>query len=159
MRHDVLIDISKANIRMATPRDAGAIAELLMQFDADSTNQRPSTSMARFLATPGSEIVFVADIGGSPIGFLTLQITHCVSYVRATAEVTAIFVADDHRRGGVASRLRDAALQTAQESHAMALFLRVNTANQAAIRFYERRGLNRTDHLEYRVTFYGRNQP
>lgn len=37
---------------------------------------------------------------------------------------------------------------------ALELYLRVNIKNHDAIRFYERSGLHRAGHLEYRVNYY-----
>jgi ribosomal protein S18 acetylase RimI-like enzyme len=150
--------MSHANIRIARPQDAKSIAELLGQFDEDPANQRPSASMDEFLRDTGSEVVLVAEVGSILVGFLTLQITHSVSYTRPTAEVTAIFVRGNHRHSGIGSKLMDAAVRTAEDEGALELFLRVNAANVSAIRFYERCGLDRADHLEYRITYYGNHQ-
>jgi ribosomal protein S18 acetylase RimI-like enzyme len=150
--------MSETDIREARPHDANSIAGLLAKFDEDPANQRPAASMEQVLRDGGSEVVFVAEVGGALVGFLTLQVTHSVSYTRPTTEVTGIFVSGDYRRSGVGSKLMDAAVKRAKDERALELFLRVNIANLSAIRFYERCGLHRADHLEYRITYYGGNQ-
>ena len=146
------------NVREAGSQDAIELARLLSEFDEDSTNQRSAGSMESFLGHENGEVVLVAELENRLVGFATIQITDSVCYTRPTAEITGIFVSAEERRTRLGTELIKSAIRKAEEANVLEVFLRVNTENPEAIQFYESCGLEKANHVEYRIIYYGSRQ-
>jgi ribosomal protein S18 acetylase RimI-like enzyme len=94
-------------IRIAGPRDAGAIAALLAGLGHPHGRDEAAATLLAWAAEPQGEVL-VAEAGGSVAGFAAL---HRVPYFErpgAFARIVALSVAVDHRRAGFGRRLMGA---------------------------------------------------
>jgi ribosomal-protein-alanine N-acetyltransferase len=100
--------------------------------------------------------VVVAEADGALAGFAVLHVG------RGAAYVVTLDVAREHRRAGLATKLMDELAAQARSAGCSEVRLHVHDRNQAALRFYERRGFvlqaavqgfygNGLDALEYRM--------
>ena len=90
-------------VRRAISADAAALEALNRAFNGDDVAD--AAHIAASLARNPHEIVFIAHVGGEPAGFLCAQVKHSMCYNAPSAELTEMFVAEPHRRKGVASAL------------------------------------------------------
>ena len=104
--------------------------------------------MARYLRLPNS-FTIVATQGTALLGFLIVQLQ---SGQQTGAYLVTLDVHPNFRRLGLAGRLVAEAEATSATSGAFLMELHVWTENDAAIKFYERRGFARTDVL---AGYYG----
>ncbi len=76
--------------------------------------------------------------GECPLGFLVAQ------HISPEWELENIVVRSEARRGGLGSRLLDALLAAARETHSTGVFLEVRESNLAARKLYEKAGFLRS---------------
>lgn len=141
-------------IRRASVADAAALIALNRLFDQADTITGDVGSVERSLSENPTEEVYVAESEGRLVGFATLQLTRSFCFVRPTGELTALFVHEQHRRTGIASRLIRAVVKRCEELEVLELFLRVHRTNDSAIGCYQRNGLEEAKHFEYRIKYY-----
>ena len=143
-----------ALVRKADARDALELIALNQQFDGSANVLEDVAAVGDSLNNNATEVVYVAELNGHLVGFVSLQITRSFSCERPTAELTGIFVQTSHRRTGVASGLVSVVIADCESRNVLELFPRVNRANDGAIQFYRDCGLQEADHFEYRIEYY-----
>ena len=87
-----------------------------------------------------AEIPIVAVIDDQVVGFAGLRIVPNIFYPGAHAEITELFVEEQHRRQGIASALMRYAEEIAQSRSAKEIVLHTGEDNQAARKFYAAMG-------------------
>ncbi len=97
-------------------------------------------------------MVFVAEGPAGAVGFTQLYPSFSSVSMKRLWVLNDLFVAPEHRRGGVATRLLEAARAHARETGAKGLSLQTATDNPAR-RLYESRGWKR-DEVFLTYTFY-----
>jgi diamine N-acetyltransferase len=114
-------------------------------------------SYFRDLLSGGSGAIYVAEVGGTIVGFATLTARHTPGYSmlvgRKTVTLENLVVTETHRGTGVGNALFQACVTWAERQGADSLDLLVWEFNDDARAFYERRGmatLNRTMSLPLR---------
>ncbi len=90
-------------IRQATQADAEAIARLLAHLGYAVTPAQAASRLAT-LAQP-SDAVFIAEQDGHALGLIALHRTQMLHVEGETARITALVVAPEARRQGIASAL------------------------------------------------------
>ena len=125
-------------IRVATKVDIQGLARLNSIFnDVDETAEAISSR----LDDPAcAEIPIVAVTENQVVGFAGLRIVPNIFYPGAHAEITELFVEEQHRRQGIASALMRYAEEIAQSRSAKEIVLHTSEDNQAARKFYAAMG-------------------
>lgn len=142
------------HIREAVGDDAEALINLNKIYNgADYINTNIS-SVAHSLSDSPNEIVFVATKNSQVIGFACVLILESFCYQRPTFELTELFVKKEMRRMKVGSLLINKILEYAVEKEVLEVNLRVNKNNEKAIQFYKSCGLNKANHLVFRMKYY-----
>lgn len=125
-------------IRIATPADAEALAELNAAFnDVRMSPQRMAEQLARCADV---ERALIAFDNGIAIGFACLRVIPWLCYDTPYAELTELFVVEAFRRRGVASALVAYAEHLARTAGATELRILTGRDNHAAHMFYQTLG-------------------
>jgi GNAT superfamily N-acetyltransferase len=134
-------------IREAAPADGGVVAELLGKMARPCT---PAEAAAR-LGRPG-ERVLLAEAGDRAVGLAALTVGTHLSHARPLARVTALVVRPEARRGGVGRLLmaRAEALAAEEDCDGVELTSGLRPEREAAHRFYESLGYERTSYRFWR---------
>jgi GNAT superfamily N-acetyltransferase len=135
-------------LRPATVDDAPAIAILLTGLNEavgpslgdDQVIVSADQARARLEAMAPGEQVLLAHIDGTPAGLLSLRIVPQLSQDVPYAEVTELYVADAHRRGGVARLLMAEAEFTARQRSCTYVHINTWHHNEVARTFYRAAG-------------------
>ena len=136
-------------VRRAADGDADAIAELYVQLKRHHLRLAPGTPRYELpdedwgaLALAGladkNARFYVADLGGSVIGFVKLFFAE--RSWGLSCEVETLVVHEHHRAGGVGTELMTRAEQIGREEGAVAMRVNVLLTNADGRRFYERDG-------------------
>ncbi len=130
-------------IRRATQSDVDALAPLFdayrMFYDRPSDLPLARRFLAQRLGRGESVVLFALD-GTTPCGFTQLYPLFSSLRCRPVWMLSDLFVAPDHRRGGVGRRLMDAARAFARDQGAAAIELDTAHTNTAAQALYESLG-------------------
>lgn len=145
--------MTDARIRLATPADAQAIAEVRVNawratyrgmipdayLDAMKVEDSAALWGKVLAAAPNTTSTFVAEIDGRVVGFAS-GIMKPEAKLGFDCELTGIYLVRETQRAGIGRRLI-AAVAAAQRSHgATAMIAWVIAANKAARAFYEQLG-------------------
>ncbi len=140
-------------IRPGRREDAAEAARLWMQSAREHTAHDPiyATSpgaervMRRFLtdlAGSNHSFLFVAELGGRTVGFISGEMREGspTFQAKAWASVDDVFVEPDHRNLGVGRALLERVKEWARERGADGVSLQVAAANERGRKFYEELG-------------------
>jgi GNAT superfamily N-acetyltransferase len=145
--------VSDVRIRLATPADAAAIAEVRVNawrttyrgmipdgyLDAMKVEDSAALWGKVLAAAPNTTSTFVAEIDGRVVGFASGIMKPAAAH-GFDAELTGIYVVREAQGSGIGKRLV-AAVAAAQRSHgATAMIVWVIAANKIARAFYESLG-------------------
>ena len=126
-------------IRLATAKDAPQLFCLNELFNGAGV--ATLEGIRDSLAGGHQEVVFVADLGGVLAGFVCVQLKKSFCYSSLAAEITEVFVRQDFRRRGIASRMVEAAERHCRRNYPLGEFtLLVGKSNLAAYALYSRSG-------------------
>lgn len=135
-------------VRRAAENDAQALYTLNREFNgAEGTSS--ADGIARSLRENPIETVILALVDGTPAGFACGQVHESMCYPSAPGELTELYVREEYRRRGVASRLLDALEGEFRGRSIPELLLVTGADNEAARAFYESRGYRTTGHAIY----------
>lgn len=149
------------NVRRATPDDAAVISRLHSALQAYHAEAHPSffkqpsahtfpPTMVRDLLEKPSTVVFLAEMGGTEIGYLYADTMPAqettMTYSLERLWIHHISVEPGFQRQGVGRALIDAAKSYARSQGIKTLALSVWAFNQAAIRFFEAQGFVMYNH-------------
>ncbi len=147
------VDVDVVHVRQASPQDAGAIADVLVDarrwsyrdtlpegalnmFRADEMSSR----FARWLSEPHpGAAVFVAERAGGIVGYAYVHPSEDVDIAEAT-ELNSIYIMEHVAGTGVAPALMDAAVEHARDRSDSLITLWVRRENVRARAFYEKSG-------------------
>lgn len=96
------------------------------------------------------EEVFVATIGDKLVGFCCVQIFKSFCYSVDYAEITEIFVEDDHQHKGIGAELLHYVEEYLKNINISNLQLFTGGTNYSAQAFYEKNGYTKTTEIMYR---------
>jgi len=136
-------------VRRATEADLPALVELLqvlfaIEADFALDPERQRRGLAAMLVDTERSVVLVADGDGATVGMATGQLIISTAEGGAACLVEDLVVAADWRRHGIGGWLLDQVAAWAAARGATRLQLVADRENQAALRFYDRRGWRRT---------------
>ncbi len=141
-------------IRPARPDDLNALAQMWSAFmreqaqiDARATPSKDADERGRTTLRDAigsrSAVVLVAEASGKPVGFVAGH-TSAPSPVyegSVEAQLTELYVVPEHRRGGLAGRLMDAAVDWARERGLSRVRFDVLAANTPSRAVWDGRGI------------------
>ena len=141
-----------AVVRMAADADIPALSDLNTGLFAEDAGTRDAfvnlewsgraQYFADLIADGRRNIALVADIDGSPAGYVVARL-HDASDFRpvVTAVLESMYVRPDHRNSGVGTALVRSFLEWAKGAESGRVVVTAYVENAGAIRFYERFGL------------------
>lgn len=136
-------------VRGATAADVEALVVLMRDFyreDGDAFSEDESrAAFAALVATPAWGRVWVADDGGSLVGYVALTFGYSMEFGGRDAFIDDLYVVPSHRAQGVGRRLIAACEDACREVGARALHLGVRPTNPAAS-LYRRVGFREQEH-------------
>ena len=133
-------------IRQAVFDDIDSIAPLFdayRQFYGKDSDIGAARRFLRDRFDHGESVIFLAFDGDAAVGFTQLYPSFSSTALARVFILNDLFVAQDHRRSGVATRLLDAATTYARSLGAVRVSLNTDTANTTAQATYEARGWQR----------------
>jgi GNAT superfamily N-acetyltransferase len=141
-----------AHLRPARASDAGAVAKLLGELGYPCTREDASARIAVVLDDTRQRLL-VADLHGDLCGLLALDFLYYLPLGRLSCRITALVVAESHRRYGLGRELvREAEhlarhegaarieLTTAAHRHEAHAFYRSCGYEESSVRFVKRLG-------------------
>ena len=135
--------MADVTIRRATVADVDPLSLLFDGYRQFYANPTDIEGARRFLDArlgAGESVVFVAERDGRLLGFTQLYPSFSSGTMNRLWILNDLFVAPDHRRGGVGGALMKAAEQFAREGGSKGLVLATQKTNAAAKALYERCG-------------------
>lgn len=142
--------------RRATPHDAARLAELLHAFNTEFDTETPGVAVLaeRLRALLDGPSTF-AVIGGDPAtGVALVTLRPNVWSDGPVALLDEMYVAPEHRGGGVGSAILLRMLEICRELGVAAIEINVDESDAGAQRFYERHGFSGTDPDSGERAFY-----
>jgi GNAT superfamily N-acetyltransferase len=145
--------MSEAEIRTATPGDAGVVGRLLWDFNTEFETPTPSaeefaTRFARLLTR--DEVLVLLAGGAEPTGFAYLTLRPTPYFDGPLAQLEELYVRPHLRDRGIGTALLARALQRCRERNAGEMHIDVDEDDTDTRRFYERHGFHNilpdTDH-------------
>lgn len=136
-------------IRTATLADLTILLDLMHGYYRDDglefDREQSAGVMRRLLSEPQWGRVWLAEVGGTPVGYLALCIGFSLELGGNDAFIDEVFVLPEYRGQGLGRQLLDFAAAQARDLDIVALHLEVDRANTAAQRLYESLGYYRRD--------------
>lgn len=128
----------ETTVRLATLEDAENIRQLSEQLGYPSTTAQTAARLIEILGN-GEHAVFVAENGGTLIGWVHVLATHSLT-ADTPAEISGLVVDEQHRSLGLGQLLLSHAEKWAQKKGCGSVRLRSNVIRSRAHTFYERLG-------------------
>jgi ribosomal protein S18 acetylase RimI-like enzyme len=123
-------------------REVSTFRHLVVDDDASWHRRR---ALYRLWFAEGSAIILLAVEGAKPVGYVVARIHRGLDDTFAVsdrhAEIYTLSVAQDARSRGIGTQLMDAMERRLEDLGIVDLVIAVMYGNDAAIRFYRRRGL------------------
>jgi ribosomal protein S18 acetylase RimI-like enzyme len=137
-----------AHVWRAEPREAAAVAALLVEFRNHLGFDWPSdnaflASVERLIEDPATEYLLGAPRESAPaVGVVQLRYRWSVWRAAEDCELEDLFVSAQARRGGVGRALLAAAIERARERGVRRIALDTAERNEAAVALYRSFGFN-----------------
>jgi ribosomal protein S18 acetylase RimI-like enzyme len=130
---------------MADIADLASLVQRYWEFESIGGFDRPriETLLGGLLGEPQRGACWVAETGGQLCGYLLAVFMFSLEHGGLMAEIDELFVSDDMRSAGVASRLVAQAERSLGERGLVRLQLQLGIDNHHARHFYERLGFRR----------------
>jgi GNAT superfamily N-acetyltransferase len=149
-----------AEVRIATPGDAGVVGRLLWDFNTEFETPTPSAEefAARFTRLLALDDVIVLLTGGAePTGFAYLTLRPTPYFDGPLAQLEELYVRPQLRDRGLGTTLLQRALELCREWNAGEMHINVDEVDTDTRRFYERHGfVNVLPGTDYQMLFYER---
>jgi ribosomal protein S18 acetylase RimI-like enzyme len=123
----------------------------------DIINEVGSTEelMKYSLGKNQNEIVFVAIQNEVAVGFVCGQLFPSICYGEGVqCEVTELFVYEDYRNQGIATKLITHLEHEFEKSNVQEILLQTGKKNTIAQKFYEKNGYTNTERVVYRKKYW-----
>lgn len=134
---------AESEIRRATTKDAGAVAQLLHDFNTEYEDFTPGvpalTERLGELLAAGEITVLLA--GDPPLGFALFRLRPSLWSKAEDTYLEELYVAPEHRGKGFGRALLNAAIDTVREAGADHFELTTGETDTEARKLYESRGL------------------
>ena len=130
-------------IRTATPEDAAEISRLSAELGYPAPTQAFAQRLGQLLASTKHEVLVAEGEQGHLYGFIAVEHRLIIEYGER-AEIAALVVDTQVRRGGVGKALVAAAERWAADRGLADMVVRSNAARQESHPFYENAGYERT---------------
>jgi ribosomal protein S18 acetylase RimI-like enzyme len=101
-----------------------------------------SEALRKTVKDPNCELL-VAEIKGQVVGFAHQVFFLDIVHAGLLSNITSLFVKEEHRRKGIASKLIQAALASAKNKKVVEVHLDTKEYNKQAIRLYGKLGFKR----------------
>lgn len=136
-------------IRRATVQDCGAVSALALRLWPEHTPQELDNEFSSILASISSA-VFLYFVQSEPVAFAQCQLRH--DYVESTQSspigyLEGIFVAQDHRRQGIATALLMRCEQWAKSRGCKEFASDCELENADSLRFHLRAGFSEVNRI------------
>jgi GNAT superfamily N-acetyltransferase len=133
--------------RRATAADAGVVAQLLHDFNTEFETLSPgvATLTERLHVLLAGEATLAVLTGEPAVGVAVLTLRPNVWFDGPVALLDELYVAPEHRGGGLGSAMLALATQLCQRAGAQLMEINVDEGDVDARRFYERHGFLATD--------------
>lgn len=128
-----------AAIRLASKKDAGALAELATQLGYPSSAMQIKKRFAALVLKPEQNAIFVAELDGRVVGWVHVHV-YSLLVEDPEAEIGGLVVDESIRGLGIGANLMSAAENWACEKKCPSVYLRSNTIRIKAHEFYKRIG-------------------
>ncbi|WP_028547351.1 GNAT family N-acetyltransferase [Paenibacillus sp. UNC451MF] len=144
-------------IRVAEAKDTDQLMQLMYQYMDFYERPRPEENalrhfIGRLQQEPCSGLQFVAEQGGSLVGFATLYFTFSTLQLKRAAIMNDLFVAPSERGLKVGEGLFQACLQHVRSNGYAYMTWETAQHNTAAQTFYDKMGGLRSDWLVYEIS-------
>ena len=130
-------------ISIASAEDAPAIAKLNLLFN--EVDESPDAIAARMNDPACVETVILAKVDDDAVGFALVRVVSSVLYSTPHAELTELYVMDEYRQRGIASKLIAFAEQVAAQKGARSILVQTGDDNLPALSLYKKRGYEEYD--------------
>jgi predicted N-acetyltransferase YhbS len=134
----------KAEIRVARPKDAAAIAALIAELGYEVTEAEVRKRLKRLFKQ--GEPPLVASLGGEVVGALTWHVTPVLHRPRPVGRITMFAVTAAHRSAGIGALMLEQAEARLREQGCGLVEVTSNMKRMRAHGFYERHGYARTSY-------------
>jgi len=133
----------KVEIVLAAIEDAPAIAKLNLLFNEVDEN---ADAIARRMRDPACvETVILAKTADEMVGFALVRVVPSVLYSKPHAELTELFVVENHRQRGIGGELIAYAEQIARQKGARSILVQTGDDNIPALSLYRKYGYEKYD--------------
>ena len=139
-----------AIIRPATRADVPALVALMAEFYAEASFTLGAGAAARafeaLLAAPASGAIWIAELGGEPLGHLVLTVAFSMEFGGLRGFIDDLYVRPAARNRGTGAALLEAARQGAIARGLRALCVETGLADHPARSLYARAGYVDSEH-------------
>lgn len=151
--------MSTPTTRLAEIADAGEVARLLRQFNAEYDDPAPpqdvlAQRVAELIGPEGDTGVVLLEEDGAIVGLAVLRFRRSLWEPDLEAYLAELYVVPDLRGSGRGRRLLGDAMAYAHERGAAYLDLATTSADEAAVALYESMGFDRHERRGPEVTSY-----
>lgn len=140
--------MSDITIRQAVLADLDELTllfDLYRQFQGCASDVAAARAFLLDRFNHGESVIFIAYIGNRPIGFTQLYPSFSSVSLARTFTLNDLFVHEDARRMGIASKLLDAATDYAKQVGAIRVSLLATITNETAQALYAATGWKRDE--------------
>ena len=130
-------------LRVAGPADASEIARLNAKFNGST--EPPENYAARLVDVRRVDTPLLAEVDQRIVGIANLRLLDAVFDPEPYAEVTELFVVEEHRRKGVGRALLAFAEKLAREAGAAQILILTDFYNNTAQKLYHAAGYSHYD--------------
>ena len=130
-------------VSIAALEDASAIAKLNRLFN--EVDESPDAIAVRMSDPNCVETVILAKVADKAVGFALVRVVPTVLYTDPHAELTELYVLEEFRQRGIASRLLAFAEQVAVQKGAQSILVQTGNDNAPALALYKKHGFEEYD--------------
>ena len=146
-------------ITIATADDLPQLCTLLSILFEQEADFRPdavkqTAGLLRIIGTPDTGRILVLREDGNIVGMVNLMFTVSTACGGRVALLEDMIIDPARRGDGLGGKLLDAAIELARDEGCLRITLLTDRANDAAIRFYQRRGFGISEMLPLRLMLY-----
>jgi ribosomal protein S18 acetylase RimI-like enzyme len=140
------------SIQKATINELDSIAELFDSYRVfyhQESNLEGAREFLKERLVNEESVVFLANDGDNPVGFVQLYPTFSSVSMKKSWVLNDLFVNESARKKGFGEKLLEKAIEFAEETGAIGLFLETGHDNVTAQRLYEKIGFKKEPNYFY----------
>lgn len=131
-------------IRRASIRDSESLYAMICELEHSVLNRQAFDEIWDGNIANNMIGYFIAELAGKPIGMISIHIQGLLHHTALVAEIQEMFVYEAYRSTGVGSALMECGVAFAKENGAIQLEVTSRAYREAAHRFYEREGFEKS---------------